>query len=132
MSKTKDENKGEGKAALLALFLMVIFFLSVFVYAKGKHKNEVYIKSDAASSTETIATTTETIAPPVLDKLAYDKKLALLANNLFAVSSSTATSTSATSTATTTKRTTRWPVRSVYPNAGALLPFNRIIAYYGN
>jgi len=25
-----------------------------------------------------------------------------------------------------------WPVNTVYPNAGALLPFNRIVAYYGN
>jgi hypothetical protein len=25
-----------------------------------------------------------------------------------------------------------WPVQTVYPNTGALLPFNRIIAYYGN
>ncbi|MFA6524399.1 MAG: hypothetical protein WC264_02045 [Candidatus Paceibacterota bacterium] len=25
-----------------------------------------------------------------------------------------------------------WPVKTVYPNAGAILPFNRIIAYYGN
>ncbi len=25
-----------------------------------------------------------------------------------------------------------WPVHAVYPNAGALLPFNRIVAYYGN
>ncbi|HEY4108275.1 hypothetical protein [Puia sp.] len=26
----------------------------------------------------------------------------------------------------------RWPVKGVYPNSGAILPFNRIIAYYGN
>jgi hypothetical protein len=26
----------------------------------------------------------------------------------------------------------RWPVRSAYPDAGAILPFNRIVAYYGN
>ena len=26
----------------------------------------------------------------------------------------------------------RWPVKTVYPNPGAILPFNRIIAYYGN
>ena len=26
----------------------------------------------------------------------------------------------------------RWPVKTVYPNAGAILPFKRIIAYYGN
>jgi hypothetical protein len=25
-----------------------------------------------------------------------------------------------------------WPVQTVYPNYGALLPFNRIVAYYGN
>lgn len=25
-----------------------------------------------------------------------------------------------------------WPVSTVYPNYGALLPFNRIVAYYGN
>ncbi len=25
-----------------------------------------------------------------------------------------------------------WPVQSIYPNAGALLPFKRIIAFYGN
>jgi hypothetical protein len=25
-----------------------------------------------------------------------------------------------------------WPVKTVYPNDGALLPFNRIVAYYGN
>ncbi|MBI3458725.1 hypothetical protein HY061_00470 [Candidatus Azambacteria bacterium] len=25
-----------------------------------------------------------------------------------------------------------WPVKAVYPNAGALLPFKRIVAYYGN
>ncbi len=28
--------------------------------------------------------------------------------------------------------TSLWPVKTVYPNAGALLPFNRIVAYYGN
>ena len=25
-----------------------------------------------------------------------------------------------------------WPAKTVYPNAGAILPFNRIVAYYGN
>lgn len=25
-----------------------------------------------------------------------------------------------------------WPVKTAYPNAGAILPFNRIVAYYGN
>jgi len=26
----------------------------------------------------------------------------------------------------------RWPVKAVYPNPGAILPFKRIVAYYGN
>jgi hypothetical protein len=26
----------------------------------------------------------------------------------------------------------RWPVKTAYPNAGAILPFKRIVAYYGN
>src|SRR5579863_4085361 len=26
----------------------------------------------------------------------------------------------------------RWPVHTAYPNPGAILPFNRIVAYYGN
>jgi hypothetical protein len=26
----------------------------------------------------------------------------------------------------------RWPVRTAYPKPGAILPFNRIVAYYGN
>ena len=29
-------------------------------------------------------------------------------------------------------KTHLWPVKTVYPNTGAILPFNRIIAYYGN
>src|SRR5918999_1449810 len=28
--------------------------------------------------------------------------------------------------------TGKWPVKHEYPRAGAVLPFNRIIAYYGN
>jgi len=29
-------------------------------------------------------------------------------------------------------QTGRWPPNAVYPTAGAILPFNRIVAYYGN
>ncbi|MBI3632260.1 MAG: hypothetical protein HY225_02330 [Candidatus Vogelbacteria bacterium] len=61
------------------------------------------------------------VAPvPVLDKIAYDKKLIEAANY-----------------GTTTPRTASstpnlWPVKTVYPNIGAILPFKRIVAYYGN
>lgn len=35
-------------------------------------------------------------------------------------------------TSTTVFKTPLWPVGTVYPEAGALLPANRIVAYYGN
>lgn len=62
-----------------------------------------------------------------LDTKLYDEKMMILANN-------PAPKVIATSTASTTKpvKPPLWPAKTVYPNAGALLPFNRIIAYYGN
>lgn len=67
------------------------------------------------------ATTTTAIARPkqVLNFALYDKKMQELANYDMTVISST-----------TPRRL--WPVKTVYPNVGALLPFNRIVAYYGN
>lgn len=56
-----------------------------------------------------------------LDTEAYDRKVLAVAN--------LATST-ASSTATSTKKL--WPAPAPYPKPGALLPFNRIVAYYGN
>jgi hypothetical protein len=56
---------------------------------------------------------------PTLNKTDYDARLLALAHistTTFALASSTLL----------------WPVKTVYPNAGALLPFNRIVAYYGN
>jgi hypothetical protein len=52
---------------------------------------------------------------PALDVETYNKKLIQIANHSSASSSSTL-----------------WPVQTVLPNVGALLPFNRIVAYYGN
>lgn len=55
-----------------------------------------------------------------LDKKAYDAKMLYLAH----------VDPTATSTATSSRL---WPVTDTpYPLAGALLPFNRIVAYYGN
>lgn len=61
---------------------------------------------------------------PELDKAAYDRALERMAN----YPSAAASSTSATSTPPRP-----WPVKTApYPLGGALLPFNRIVAYYGN
>lgn len=72
---------------------------------------------------------------PPLDTVAYDDKLLAIAN--YGTTSprtrmATATGTSmATSTPPKSPRRL-WPVKTVYPNAGAILPFKRVVAYYGN
>lgn len=91
--------------------------------------------------------------PPALDRSAYDAKMLALAN--LPPVADCAKSAAAASTAAAPARISRtavlkpaafvpkratlrpcraplWPVRSVYPEAGALLPFKRIVAYYGN
>jgi hypothetical protein len=66
---------------------------------------------------------------PVFDRADYDARLFALAH----VSSSTFASLTVGTTTKAASTTPRlWPVQTVYPNAGALLPFKRIVAYYGN
>ena len=65
---------------------------------------------------------------PVLDKELYDQRMWELANN---GTSTRPIAPTGTTTATTTKKYL-WPVKAAYPLGGALLPFNRIVAYYGN
>ena len=74
------------------------------------------------------------------DAAAYNAKLRFLAH-LTATTSTMdiATTPTASSTATSTKKVIRpwpaslWPVTTAaYPNTGAILPMNRIVAYYGN
>ena len=62
---------------------------------------------------------------PTLDKADYDARILALAH--VATSSG-----SQVSTTTATSTTRLWPVKASYPNAGAILPFKRIVAYYGN
>ena len=67
--------------------------------------------------------------PPQLDTAAYDSKLLQIAN-LPTTASTSASSTAAQSSSSS--QPSLWPVKTVYPNYGALLPFHRIVAYYGN
>lgn len=74
-----------------------------------------------------------------LDTLAYDKKLNELANN----PPPKEPVTKIVKDPETGEETTviiepkpalpnLWPVKTVYPNAGAILPFKRVVAFYGN
>ena len=78
--------------------------------------------------------------PAVLDKVAYDKKMLALAHvatsspwyEAFLMGTTTPIDAVTGLATTTTIKKPAWPVKTTYPNAGALLPFNRIVAYYGN
>lgn len=94
-------------AILCAGLIYILFFYNVTYFDRSA------ARVDSASSTP---------ARPVLDTAAYDRKMLLLANY--------GTSTVATTTATSTPRL--WPAKAPYPKAGAILPFKRVIAYYGN
>ncbi|OGG93443.1 hypothetical protein A2609_01815 [Candidatus Kaiserbacteria bacterium RIFOXYD1_FULL_47_14] len=65
---------------------------------------------------------------PVFDRADYDARLLALAH----ISSGSQTSNATSSGSRTSTSTQLWPVKTVYPNAGAILPFKRIVAYYGN
>ncbi len=65
---------------------------------------------------------------PSLDKADYDLRMDKLAHILPADATNTLSLIS-TSTASSTRL---WPVQAPYPLPGAILPFKRIIAYYGN
>src|SRR3989339_575531 len=74
------------------------------------------------------------ILPP-LDTVAYDKKLNELANNplpVIPVVKKDKNGNTITPIETPVSKINLWPVKTVYPNAGAILPFNRVVAYYGN
>ena len=85
----------------------------------------VFIAAPSVEYSRAFAATSTAIriSKPQLNKADYDKRMWLLANN------GTSTIPSANST---TSPHYAWPVKAAYPNAGALLPFHRIVAYYGN
>ncbi len=63
------------------------------------------------TDTGTVAVFTDTIPPEGLDTADYNQRVRRLANH---------------------DHTGRWPAKAAYPLPGALLPYHRIVAYYGN
>ncbi len=84
-----------------------------------------YVRQNGSTSTTTSSSISSTT--PVLDVAAYNKKLLALANYKTPLMVSTSSP-----QATSTVPHRLWPAKAVLPLPGALLPFNRIVAYYGN
>ncbi len=68
-------------------------------------------KGDSTAIKKTDTTVVEAKASAVLDTVAYNKFMVAMTNK---------------------DSSGKWPVKAAYPLAGALLPFNRIVAFYGN
>lgn len=125
--------------ASILFFSTFPFFGSVTRYRKGDQEaNSVggisWIKDKLVA---------RTISP--LDTALYDKKLNELANNppdpiVYTTVKTIEKDENGKSITKITKVPVSpqpvvshlWPVETVYPNDGAILPFNRIVAYYGN
>ena len=116
---------------------MVVYFVGFAPLFPVRYSSEADAKSFVPSATSTAPTPSKY---PPLNTKDYDERMWLLANNgsstvatiardlWFGLSIPTSTPTSTLSAA----KNLRWPVKATYPKDGALLPFNRIVAYYGN
>ena len=95
------------KKSAIALLALPLLLMNISC-EKGK-------AADGISGTEksdTVKTVTEQKTPTLtIDTVDFNKRMIALSNN---------------------DTTGRWPVKAPYPLPGALLPYNRIIAYYGN
>ncbi len=108
-----------------------VIYVLVFAHLFPVIYDSTAAVADAASTTPTTIGAAATLPP--LDTVAYDKKMLALAHvatsspwyNYFL------TGEMPTGTTTVFKKQA-WPVKAAYPNPGAILPFKRVIAYYGN
>ncbi len=92
----------------LYIFVLPVLFLFCNTGCNEAH-TAVEIKENAA--TGKLAPEPTPPAKPILDTFDYNKKMLALSNY---------------------DTTGKWPAKTQYPLAGALLPNNRIIAFYGN
>ncbi|MFA5791445.1 MAG: hypothetical protein WC884_00185 [Candidatus Paceibacterota bacterium] len=126
------------KKLLLFLIIASFLFILFFLFPKLFSSIVSYSKSDQSINSKQVQKKLTALVIPPLDTLLYDKKLNELANNpLSKPPVAKVTKDQKTGEETTVSIEPKpvnylWPVKTVYPNAGAILPFNRIIAYYGN
>lgn len=89
--------------------LLVFSFLLSFSSCNKNKSAEVILNKDKSEVIKPKPLPEKKVVP--IDTADYNKRMLALANN---------------------DTTGRWPVKAPYPLAGAIFPYNRIIAYYGN
>ncbi len=137
--KAKSKFKKKFKILFLILGFSIIFFAFSIIYSEKLDENYSELLNKLAELNKP--------KYPPLDTVDYDHRIFDLANMteyIKPVSSSTKISTSTAGASTSTPKyyvtswgkmkmkSPLWPAQTIYPNDGAILPFHRIIAYYGN
>ena len=136
---TKKTNMDGSAKWWVSIFGGAVACLILLIFLSFNNAYSISIFGAPIAYVRGTSTSTSATPAPVLDKVAYDKRLLSLARvaptspwyNAFLAGTTTPLDVEGNATTTVTKKPL-WPVKRTYPNAGALLPFNRIVAYYGN
>jgi hypothetical protein len=96
------------KKSAIAFITLPLLFLGTLACNRGKAADTVNEK-ERTRTVQPDSVSKKTVL--TIDTLDYNKRMLALSNN---------------------DTTGKWPVKTPYPLPGALLPYNRIIAYYGN
>ncbi|MEI6946505.1 hypothetical protein V9K67_04835 [Paraflavisolibacter sp. H34] len=90
------------------LFMAACLLMS----CKGNVQSVTGVVKDSVKKDPPAQAVRDSLPPaPTLDSARYDSLMTIMANG---------------------DTTGRWPVKGIYPKYGAILPFHRIVAYYGN
>ncbi len=117
------------RALYVAGALLVVVSASTVVFGnRASFSADAQQEQQSGVKSETKKTPKESELPK-FDTALYDKKMLALANLPLPPKPATGATVA---TANTVAKPQLWPAKAPYPNAGALLPFNRIVAYYGN
>ena len=129
----------QSKHVLVFLILLLALFILFFLFPDFFRGGVSYVRSEESKLNKEappVKKVTKTILP--LDVALYDQKILELANNPAPKPPTTKivkdpkTGVQSTVVVEPKPVVNIWPAEAVRPNGGALLPFNRIIAYYGN
>lgn len=132
MGKTTPKAPRQFRSDLLLLLFLVALSALYFVFVRGQNLSYEKGKAEQSAPAEQAAAVPEPVLPP-LDTADYDRRMKILANiKTPPPPAATAATSTAPGTAAPAPKPALWPAKAVYPEAGALLPFYRIVAYYGN
>ena len=145
----RTRNVTLGALITLIVLLCGVYLVSALHIGAVTYSTEREVKKEqeiaTTSNPDIVAEAPDPSWPLTLDTKEYDRRLLILSDYkpeapIVHASSSTSTATTTTpasklvysDTANVTITGKRWPTAQPYPHGDAILPFKRIVAYYGN